>query len=65
MTGAGGGGRLAVLTGASGFLGSHLAEALLDDGWRVRASCRPGSDRRWLAGRDVEWREADLLDGDS
>ncbi len=65
MTGAGGGGRLAVLTGASGFLGSHLAEALLDDGWRVRASCRPASDRRWLAGRDVEWREADLLDGDS
>ena len=64
MNGQGGGGRLAVLTGASGFLGSHLAEALLADGWRVRAACRPASDRSWLAGREVEWREVDLLDAD-
>lgn len=64
MSAEGAEGRLAVLTGASGFLGSHLAEALLDDGWRVRAACRAGSDRRWLSGRDVEWRQSDLLDAD-
>lgn len=60
MTAGAGADRLAVLTGASGFLGSHLAEALLDDGWRVRAACREGSDRGWLAGRALEWRVSDL-----
>ncbi|MFN8548423.1 MAG: GDP-mannose 4,6-dehydratase [Candidatus Eisenbacteria bacterium] len=28
--------RLAVVTGAAGFIGSHLSERLLKDGWRVR-----------------------------
>lgn len=65
MTAAGSGsGRLAVLTGASGFLGSHLAEALLADGWAVRAACRPASDRRWLAERPIDWRVADLTSPD-
>lgn len=64
MTAAGGDGKLAVLTGASGFLGSHLAEALLDGGWRLRASCRASSDRGWLEGRPVEWRVSDLADPD-
>lgn len=60
MSAISGAGKLVVLTGATGFLGSHLAEALLDHGWRVRASCRAESDRRWLADRPVEWRVSDL-----
>ncbi len=33
------------LTGATGFLGHHIAHAFLDAGWRVRALVRPGSPR--------------------
>ena len=33
-----------VLTGAAGFLGRHVASALLDDGARVRAVVRPGRE---------------------
>lgn len=55
-------GSLVALTGATGFLGSHIADALLAGGWRVRAAVRPTSDRRWLARLPVEtvtltWRE--------
>ncbi|MGH9366165.1 MAG: NAD-dependent epimerase/dehydratase family protein [Thermoanaerobaculia bacterium] len=32
--------RLALLTGATGFLGGHVARALLEEGWRVRALAR-------------------------
>ncbi len=32
--------RLALLTGASGFIAKHIAAQLLDAGWRVRASVR-------------------------
>ncbi len=45
---------LVALTGATGFLGSHIADTLLDRGFRVRASVRPTSDRRWIAGKDIE-----------
>lgn len=36
--------RLAVVFGAAGFLGSHVVEALVRDGVRVRAVDRPGAD---------------------
>jgi nucleoside-diphosphate-sugar epimerase len=38
----------ALVTGATGFVGGHLVEALLAGGDRVRCLVRPGSDRRWL-----------------
>ena len=44
----------ALVTGASGFIGSHLVEELGDRGYRVRCLVRPTSNLRWLEGRDIE-----------
>jgi nucleoside-diphosphate-sugar epimerase len=38
--------RNAVVTGATGYIGSHLVKRLLRDGWRVTALVRPSSDLR-------------------
>jgi len=35
--------RVALVTGASGFVGSHLVRRLVGDGWRVHILVRPGS----------------------
>jgi dihydroflavonol-4-reductase len=50
---------LLLLTGASGFVGAHVARALVDDGWRVRCLARPTA-RRPLLPAGVEWFEGDL-----
>ena len=55
-------GALNLVTGANGFLGAAVARALLAEGQRVRALVRGGSDRRNLAGLDVEIAEGDLND---
>jgi dihydroflavonol-4-reductase len=52
----------AFITGATGFIGAHLARALLCDGRQVRALVRPESDRRNVAGLPVEVVEGDLDD---
>ncbi|MCC7416088.1 MAG: NAD(P)-dependent oxidoreductase [Acidobacteria bacterium] len=46
------------VTGASGFFGSHIAEAFARAGWRVRGIVRPGSARPLPD--EVERREAPL-----
>ena len=51
-----------LLTGATGFVGSAVARALLARGHRVRAFARPNSDRRNLQGLDIEVAEGDLSD---
>ncbi len=55
----------ALVTGATGFIGSNVVRALLARGAVVRAFARPGGDRRAIAGLPVEVAEGDLLDGAS
>ena len=50
----------ALVTGATGFLGSAVARALIADGHTVRVMARPESDRRNLEGIDVEIVGGDL-----
>lgn len=57
--------KLTLVTGATGFVGSAVARALLARGHAVRALVRRGSDRTNLAGLDVELTEGDLTDTDS
>jgi dihydroflavonol-4-reductase len=47
-----------LVTGATGFIGSHVARALLADGHAVRGLRRPGAGRADLEG--VRWVEGDL-----
>ena len=54
------GGRTLV-TGATGFIGSHLVRSLVADGHGVRALVRPG-DARGFGGPDVEVVEGDVRD---
>jgi nucleoside-diphosphate-sugar epimerase len=49
-----------VITGATGLLGSHVAEALVARGERVRAVVRPSSDTAFLRSLGVELVEGDL-----
>ena len=52
----------ALITGATGFIGSHLAETLLNDGFRVKALVRPSSDLRWIKGLEMELLSGSLHD---
>lgn len=51
-----------LLTGASGFIGGHLAARLVRDGYQVRCLVRPTSDTAKLAGLGVELVHGDLTD---
>lgn len=52
----------ALVTGAAGFIGSHVVRALLADGHGVRALHLPGEDTRNLRGLAVERIEGDVTD---
>ena len=54
--------RQVLVTGATGLLGSHIAEKLVEQGYRVRALVRPRSQTGFLEGLGIEIRQGDLTD---
>ena len=58
--------RKALVTGATGLVGSHIVERLARDGWTVRALVRDPPGARWLERLGAaELARGDVLDGDS
>ena len=43
-----------LVTGATGFVGSHIAEAFVEAGYEVRCGVRVSSDTRWILSLPVE-----------
>src|ERR1700722_2185231 len=58
-------GRLALVTGGAGFIGSHLVDALIDAGLRVRTIDNFATGRREGVNRAAEVVEADIRDAAS
>ncbi len=56
---------LVLVTGATGFAGSHLVDFLLTAGRNVRVLVRETSDLRWVPRERVEMVTSDVRDGDS
>ena len=51
-----------LVTGATGFIGSFVAEKLLAKGYTVRCIVRKTSNLRWLEGKNFEFIEGSLKD---
>ena len=55
----------ALVTGATGLVGSHIVERLVAEGWGVRALVRDTAAATWLRDLGAELAHGDILDGDS
>jgi nucleoside-diphosphate-sugar epimerase len=55
----------AFVTGATGFVGTHLVRELANEGWRVTALARKTSPLEDLEGLGIEFRHGDITDRDS
>lgn len=55
---------LALVTGADGFIGSHLTETLLGNGFRVRALSQYNSFNNWGWLEDVRHPDLEVVSGD-
>jgi nucleoside-diphosphate-sugar epimerase len=55
----------ALVTGANGFVGSHLVEGLLSEDYQVTCLVRKTSNLRWLSRLKVEYVYADISEKDS
>jgi nucleoside-diphosphate-sugar epimerase len=49
-----------LVTGATGFVGSHIAQAFVEAGYEVRVGSRASSNERWISGLDTERVPLDL-----
>ncbi|MBU0473789.1 MAG: NAD-dependent epimerase/dehydratase family protein [Bacteroidetes bacterium] len=56
---------ISVVTGASGFVGSHLVDYLLEKGDEVHCIVRRSSSLRWLEGKNVVIHDSGLFDFNS
>jgi UDP-glucose 4-epimerase len=56
---------ITLVTGAAGFMGSHVVEHLVAGGVRVRATARPRKDISFFRGLGVEFVPADLTRSES
>ncbi len=54
-----------LVTGSTGFIGSHLVEALVTQGAEVRCLVRTTSNRQWIENLPVEFVEGDCRDRES
>jgi nucleoside-diphosphate-sugar epimerase len=55
---------ISVVTGASGFVGSHLVDRLIKEGHHVKCILRKSSSRKWLDSKPVEIIDTGLFDRD-
>ena len=54
--------QIAVVTGANGFVGSHLVDYLLAKNFEVRCIVRKSSNLRWLEGKEIKLFDCGLFD---